>query len=107
MGREVWINQTVKREYGLCCPRCGKGAESGTALDSQKPEGPPVYTRGQYVICGYCGALNVYDKPLLRTLTRAERRAFLRSLTPELRERFELHMELAREFIKRKKQEVN
>lgn len=107
MGREFFISQTVKREYGLRCPRCGKGAESGTAVNSHPLDGPLEYTCGQYVICGYCAALNIYDKPLLRTLDRAERRAFLRSLTPEQRERFELHMRLAQEFIKAKKREVN
>lgn len=95
MIREVHISQTVKRELGLRCPSCGGAADSGTTMSLQALDAPPQYTRGALAICMYCGAVNVYDKPLLRTLTRTERRAILRKLPPKNREEIELAMKVA------------
>ena len=107
MSREVWIDQTVKQEHGLRCPRCGGGADGGTRMAFEEQTKPPEYRKGQFVICAYCAALLVFEKPLLRALDRKERRAFVRSLTREQREHFDLHMKFAQELANQRIRSVN
>jgi Na+-transporting methylmalonyl-CoA/oxaloacetate decarboxylase beta subunit len=84
----VHITHTEKREYGLRCPRCGGAADGATTLSLEKLRDAPTLTPGALVICGYCAAVNIYEKPLLRTLTRQERRAAIRAMGKVERELF-------------------
>jgi hypothetical protein len=70
---EIHIGSIERRMPGNTCPACGKTADGGTSLDDKSAVRMPK--PGDYAVCLYCAALNVYDHDLrLRPPTRAERR---------------------------------
>lgn len=87
MSDKIYIGSVRQRLEGTKCPRCNRPADGGTSLDHSEHVNQPK--SGDFAICLYCGALNVYTESLqLRKIERKERRELARD--PKLAELIKL-----------------
>ena len=59
MSQSIVLTMMPGRQPGLTCAQCQSSAEGATAMSSDFLRSPPQLRPGAFLLCAYCGALNV------------------------------------------------